>query len=244
MLAVQLQTPSFFSERAIDRLAASFPAAARDRLKANLQAFRSWVAEPAFRAKSPAAAVEHVLKSVGPAVQLKSEFLAVVAAVPNGFDLLMRVGTDEIAALAPEGGSPTLVEAIAWLQRAQRTWFRFIAFHPDGGGLDAVAGIDRITTVLDLGFHADNLVTISCMATDGESGRVRAAVQHALCAAAVDYAERYHSAVRDLVERVVATKEPSEPSSLADLLALPPYDGPAATVEEMDEVIGSVHGAR
>ena len=245
MAAVQLQTPSFFSERAIDRLAASFPPAARERLKANLRAFRSWVAEPAFRAKSPAEAVKHVLVSVGPSVQFKAEFLAVLAAVPNGIMLFVQAMSEELGSLAPEGAEPALGRALDLLQRAQRIWFRFLAFHPDGGALESIAGIERITAVLDLAFHADNLATVSCMAADGESGRVKVPMLKALCAAAEDYARRYHAAVRDLVEQVAPVRDPAHPfapSSLADLLALPPYDGPAASVEEMDESIGALLG--
>lgn len=213
-------------------------------MKVNFKAFRAWVAEPAFRASSPEAAVEHVVRSVGPSVQLKAEFLSVVAAVPNGFDLLVRAVTEELVDLVPRGGSPALARAVEHLQRSQRFLFRFAAFHPDPQAVERVAGVDRLSAVLDLGFHADNLVTVSCMAADGESGGVKAAVLNALAAAADDFAERYHSAVRDLVEEVAGTRDAArsfEPSTVADLLALPPFDGPAATVEEMNESIGSMH---
>lgn len=246
MLAAQLQTPSLLSERSIDRLAAGFPEAARERLRANFRAFRSWVAEPAFRAKTPAQAVEHVLGCVGPAVQLKAELLAIVAAVPGGFEILVAAVTEELGSLVPEGGPADLASALDHLQRAQRIWFRFVTFHPDLAAVEELVGVDKIVAVLDEGFHADNLVAVCFMATDSESGKVKAPIVRALAAAAEEHAQRFHAAVSDLVEQVAsagATGRSFESSSLADLLALPPYDGPAATVEEMDEAIASIYRA-
>ncbi|RME25499.1 MAG: hypothetical protein D6798_08820, partial [Deltaproteobacteria bacterium] len=130
MIPVQVQTPTFFFERAIDRLASRFPAEGTERLKANLQAFRAWVAEPAFREQSPDDAVNHVLKAVGPAAQLKAEFLATLASVPRGIELFLEAVTEDLADMVPDAGTPEFVEAANLLQRAQRMWVRFIAFHP------------------------------------------------------------------------------------------------------------------
>lgn len=64
MIQVQVQTPTFFFERAIERLASTFPAEGMERLMAKLRAFRAWVAEPAYREQSGDDAVEHVTQTV------------------------------------------------------------------------------------------------------------------------------------------------------------------------------------
>jgi hypothetical protein len=246
MIPVQVQTPTFFFERAIDRLASKFPAEGMERLKANLRAFRAWVAEPAYREQSPEDAVEHVLKAVGPAVQLRAEFLATLASVPRGFELFLEAVTEDLADMVPEEGTPELVEAANLLQRAQRVWVRFIAFHPDLAEVERSVGSEQIGGVLTLGFHSDNLLTICLMATDGLSAPPSPQVLDALSAAALDHARQYHQGVRSLVEAVapeIDTEAPFESTTVADLLSLPPYDGPAATVEEMEEAIGALFGA-
>lgn len=243
MHAVQVQTPAFFFERAIDQLAARFPADAMERLRANLKAFRAWVAEPAFRAPGADAAVTHVLEAVGPAVQFKAEFLAVLASVPQGVELFIEAVTEDLVDMVPDKGPQGLAEAADLLQRAQRTWLRFAVFHPDLAGVEAAVGGERLGEVLTLGFHADNLLTVCLMAGDGDSAPPKKSVQKALCGAARDYAQRYHQAVRGLVEAAAPPfdeADPFKPTTLADLLALPPYDGPAATPDEMDDAIGAL----
>ena len=199
MLAVHVQTPAFFFERAVDQLSARFPPDAMIRLEANLRAFRAWVADPAFREPIPDAAVDHVLKAVGPAVQLEAEFIAVLASVPRGMELFIEAVTEDLVDVAPEGGPQELAHAAELLQRA---WLRFAVFHPDLAGVEAVVGDDRLGEVLTLGFHADNLLTV----VDGAAPQLDEA-------------------------------DPFKPTTVADLLALPPYDGPSATPEEMDEPI-------
>lgn len=245
MIPVQVQTPTFFFERAIDRLASKFPAEGTERLRANLHAFRAWVAEPAYRERSPEDAVEHVLKAVGPSAQLRAQFMLTLASVPRGFELFLEAVTEGLADTVPRDGAPELAEAAILLQRAQRTWVRFIAFHPDLAGVERSVGIERIGGVLTLGFHADNLFTICLMATDGLSAVPSPRVLDALSAAALDGARRYHQGVRSLVEAVapeIDTEAPFRSTAVADLLSLPPYDGPAATVEEMEEAIGALFG--
>ena len=247
MIAVQVQTPTFFFERAIDRLARRFPAEAIERLKANLQAFRVWVAEPAFREGSPQDAVQHVLNAVGPAVQLKAGFLATLASVPDGIELFLQAVTEGDGDMVAGDGTPESADAADLLQRAQRLWVRFFYFHPDVAAVERAVGSDRLGEVLTLGFHADNLLTVCLMATDGASAAPSPRVIEALCTAARDFAQKYHHGVRSVVESVapqIDTEAPLEPTTVADLLSLPPYDGPAATLEEMEAAIGASFGVQ
>ncbi|MFH1468832.1 MAG: hypothetical protein ABIO70_30870 [Pseudomonadota bacterium] len=155
----------------------------------------------------------------------------------------MEAVTEDLVDLVPEGGPPDLVEAADLLQRAQRVWLRFFVFHPDLAGVEATLGSERLGAVLTLGFHSDNLLTISLMAGDGLSDPPCAEVLWALSAASLDFAKQYHDGVRALVEAIapqIDETDPFQPTTLDDLLALPPYDGPAATVEEAEEAIGAV----
>ena len=243
MLAAQVQTPTFFHERALDLLVDRFPKDAVGKLRANLAAFRSWIALPAYRARGPKAALDHVLNSAGPAVQLKVEFITVLANVPDGFALLAEVVTEELSDIFPVEGDPLLAEAVDHVQAAQRTWLRFVTFHPDLDEVERKVGMPRLTAVFNLCFHADNLLTVCLMGADGSCGKLRPRVQHALAAAAVEYAGRYHAAVRDLVELAAPSLDAAHPFSattIEDLLALPPYDGPAAATNEMGESIGAL----
>lgn len=247
MLPVHVQTPTFFFERAADRLASKLSTEEMEQIKANLRAFRTWVAEPAYRAPSPEDAVEHVLEAIGPAAQLKAAFLATLTSVPGGLDLFIEAVTEDLAdTVSDEGGGLELTEAADLLQRAQRMWFRFLAFHPDLEMMERSVGREQIGSVLTHGFHADNLLTICLMATDGQSVAPSPQVLDALSAAALHYSSRYHRGVRSLVEAVapkVDTAAPFRSTTVADLVALPPYDGPAATVEEMEEAIRALFGA-
>lgn len=243
MLAAQVQTPTFFHERALDLLMDRFPTDAMGKLRANLAAFRAWIAVPAYRARGPKAALDHVLNAAGPAVQLKVEFITVLANVPDGFALLAEVVTEELGDILPAEGDPMLAEAVDHLQAAQRTWLRFVTFHPDLDAVERKVGTPRLTAVINLCFHADNLLTVCLMGADGSCGKVRPQVQHALAAAAAEYAGRYHAAVRDLVERsapILDAAHPFSATTLEDLLALPPYDGPAASVSGMGDSIGAL----
>ncbi len=240
MLSVRVQPPTFFAERAIDRLVGRLPSEALARLRANLRAFRAWVAEPAYRADGGPAAVQHVLASVGPSVQLKADFLMALASVPRGFELFFEAVTDELLDIVPEDGPEVLTRATEHLVRAQRVWFRLMLFHPDLDGVERAVGNARLSETLTIGFHADNLLTVCFMAMDGESGRIAPAVLDTLLDAAADFSARYHAAVTGLAEAVapqVDEQTPFEPSALADLLALPPCDSPPLTPEEMDEAI-------
>lgn len=242
MLSVRVQPPTFFAERAFDQLVGRFPSHAVELLRANLRAFRAWVAEPAFRAAGGDAAVQHVLASVGPSVQLKADFLVALASVPRGFELFFEAVTDELLDVVPEDGPQQLTEATEHLVRAQRVWLRLMLFHPDLEGVERTAGSERLGEVITLGFHADNLLTVCFMALDGESGIVDAGALASLLDAAASHAVRYHAAVTSLAEVVapeVDEHSPFTPSALADLLALPPYDGPPVSVEEMDEALAA-----
>lgn len=242
MLSVRVQPPTFFAERAIDQLVGRFPPHAVERLRANLRAFRAWVAEPAFRAAGGDATVQHVLASVGPSVQLKADFLMALASVPRGFELFFEAVTDELLDVVPEDGPQQLADATEHLVRAQRVWLRLMLFHPDLDGLERTVGRERLGEVITLGFHADNLLTVCFMALDGESGTVDAGALASLLNAAASHAERYHAAVTSLAEAVapdIHEHSPFTPSALADLLALPPYDGPPVSVEEMDDAIAA-----
>lgn len=243
MIGTQVQNPTFFYERALDLLADRFPQGAMERLRANLAAFRSWIAAPAYRASGPKAAVDHILNSAGPAVQLKVDFIGVLADVPDGFALLATIMTMEPGKILPVEQDPALAEAVADLQAGQRTWLRFVTFHPDLAGVEARVGTERLTDVINLCFHADNLLTVCMMGADGSCGSVPPLVHEAIAAAAADYAARYHAAVRDLVESAAPSLDPADPfkaTTLQDLLALPPYDGPAASVHEMGDSIGGL----
>lgn len=243
MLASKVQTPTFLYERALDLLVDRFPPAAMERLRANLAAFRAWIAAPAYRKKSAKAAVEYILNSAGPAVQLKVEFITLLGEVPDGFALLAEVVTDELDDVTPQEHDPVLAEAVGHLQAAQRIWLRFVTFHPDLEGVEGAIGAERLAEVISLGFHTDNLLTVCLMGADGSCGAVRPQVQHALAAAAGDFAERYHTAVRGVVELAAPTFDAARPfrtTTLQDLLALPPYEGPAAKAAEMGESVAAM----
>jgi hypothetical protein len=243
MNALELQTPSFLSERAVDHLEGQLPDETIAELRLNLRAFRSWVAEPAFRAPTPEAAVEHVQRAVGPSVQLKATLIAALAKAPGGMMLLARSVIDALTEMVSAGGSPTLVGAADHLQKAQRVWVRFLAVHPELATFASQPLAAELVEALNLGFHADNLLTVRFMATDGDSAPVAPPIVAALEVAAADIAQRYHQAVLELVERHAPGINPSEPfrpTDLDDLLNLPPFDGPETTVDEINEAIRSM----
>lgn len=245
MIPVQVQTSTFFFERAMYRLASKFPEEGMERIKANLQAFRAWVAEPAFRAQTPELAVAHILNAVGPAVQLKAELLATLASVPHGLELFLQAMSEDLPDLVPEERPLELLKTANLLQRAQRVWARSIALDPDLSAIERSVGSEQIGTTLTSGFHADNLFTTCLMATDGLSPAPSPQVLHALCIAALDFARQYHQGVQTLVETgapEINADDPLKPTTVADLRSLPPYDGPAATIEEMKAAIEAAFG--
>jgi hypothetical protein len=243
MNALELQTPSFLSERAVDHLEGKLPDETIAELRLNLRAFRSWVAEPAFRAPTPEAAVEHVLHAVGPSVQLKATLIAALAKAPGGVMLLARSVIDALTEMVAAGGSPTLVGAAEHLQKAQRVWMRFLAVHPEVATFASQPLAGELVEALNLGFHADNLLTVRFMATDGDSAAVPPPIVEALESAAADVAQRYHQAVRELLERQAPSVDPLDPfrpTDLDDLLNLPPFEGPEATVDQINHAIRSL----
>ena len=243
MIAAQVQTPTLVQERALDRLVDRLPEGATERLRANLAAFRAWIAAPAYRARGPKGAILHILHAVGPAVQLKVEFATILAEIPGGYALLAEALADEPADLLPAEQDPLLAKAAAHLQAATRIWLRFVTFHPDLAGVEAKVGVDRLTDVTNLGFHADNLLAVGLMGADGSCGKVRTPILHAIAGAAADHAARYHAAVEELVEAAAPRLDEGHPfgaTTLQDLLALPPYGGPARSTREMDASIGAL----
>ncbi len=241
MFATQVQTPTLFSERTIDLLVGRFPPETTRRLRANLAAFRSWVAAPAYRAKSPKAAVAHVVAAVGPALQLKMELITALGEVPDGLRLFTSTVLEGPAELPMEPDS-RLGLATEHLYASQRMWLRFMSFHPDLAAVQAKIGFEQIADAVSLGFHADNLLTVCVMGTDGTCGVVRPSFRQALEQAAVDYASRYHHAIKKLVKSAAPPFDKLQPfkqSTLADLLSLPPFDGPAVSVPELREAIGA-----
>lgn len=240
MNALDPQTPSVLSEQAVVRLEGLLPKETIAELRANFRSFRAWVAEPAFRASTPEAAVQHVVQAIGPSVQFKASLIKAFMAVPNGLSLLSKAGLEALSILAPGGSSPDLVEAATHLQQGQRIWQRLAAFHTDLSLFDDTLGPVALGEALTFGFHADNLFTVSCMASDGISGVVPPATLAALHAAAADFAKRYHRTACDLAERLAPKIDATDPfrtTSLDDLLNLPPFDGRAASVDEIHEAI-------
>jgi len=176
-------------------------------------------------------------------VQFKAEFIAALESVPDGLELFVRAMTEEVdLAAAAVNGPDELAEAASLLQRAQRVLLRFIGFHPRSDSFDSEVGVDRLAACLTDGFHADNLLTVGFMAMDGESGVVPADLVRALARAALVHSRSYFESVRQLVSEVSPPPggELSKTSSLEDLLALPPVDGPARSVEELDEAVASI----
>ena len=117
-------------------------------------------------------------------------------------------------------------------------WLRFVLFHPRMVDPEAALGAETVRALAELGLQADALARTCSVA--GNADVV------CLCDAAEEFAMRYHQAVRALVERFaprLADRDPFAPTSVAHLLALPPHDGVAATVDALEEVVGAGFGS-
>jgi hypothetical protein len=246
MFPARVQLPTFLTERGIRQQALSaLPADVRDRLLQQVEIVRRWVAEPAFQQGSGSAAVDFVVRAVGPMAELRSELVAIVASAEHGLDVLLGMTGEEAGDDAPD--EDPLADVADLVQRAQRRWVRFVSFHPD---LEPLArDPDRRIELTDLSnsaFYADVFLTISAMANDREKP-VDRSVLEALQNAARDYATKYYNRVRSIVESCAPTVDagdPFKPVTLDALLALPPYDGPVVGTSAMDKAVERLFRSR
>ncbi len=245
MQAVKLHTPVFLAERDLERLVGRLPMAAVEKIRTHLRLFQSWVAEPALRKASAEEAVRHVLESGGTAAQFKVAFIEALAQVQGGVEALLREGAEHLGDDEQVKELPALAAAVDRLQCAQRSWIRFLSFHPSAARILNDYDRTELMRLVDVGFHADNLLTVAFIGLNELRDEVDPAVLEGIAEAAKAWTGEYYGAVRDVVESAGPTIDPAAPfqkRTLADLLALPPHDEAAATVDEMDEAIGdAVH---
>lgn len=214
--------------------------AALEKIRTHLRLFQSWVAEPALRKPSARAAVQHVLESGGTAAQFKVAVVEALAQVPGGLEALLREATEHLGDDEALEELPALDAAVDQLQCAQRSWVRFLSFHPNAPQILDSHG-RQVLRLIDVGFHADNLLTVALLGLHERREDTDRSVLEGIAEAAREWTGAYYGAVRDLVESVGPTIDPADPfrtRPLADLLSLPPHDEAAATIEEMDEAIG------
>ncbi len=241
LAASQVQTPLFFVERDLERLVGLLPVEAIATLKWNMGAFRATIAQPALIAESSEKAVEHMLESAGIAAQIKVEFVKAISSVPDGLEIFLRVIGEHLGDLVEVEAEPMLLEAVDHLQAAQRLWYRFLAFYPDLPGVEQQVGINRLMAIISFGFQADSFLTVCLMGASGDC-ESRPEVLSALCVEARTWAERYQVAIQELAEELAPKLDEAEPfaaTTLDDIMSLPPFDGPATTIDQMDEAIAT-----
>ncbi len=238
MSAHDLHAPSLLSTLAIDRLEGQIPDASITQLRTDLRQFRAWVAEPAFRAATPEAAVAHVIAASGPGLQLKQNLIQVLVSVPNVAELLVDAAVESFESWARSAPSAALAEALAATASAQRFWFRLATFHPKLAGPHLEVSPVELAHTLLPGFLADHLLTLVMMASDGESDTTAdPAVVAALETASAEYAHPFHRSVLAFADRLAPSWDPAapfKPTSLDDLMSLPPHDGAALTVSDVE----------
>lgn len=231
--ALALPTPIFLTEQALDRLVGEIPPQALADLREATSAFQAWVAQPALRMGTAEQAVAHVLGAAGSSVSLRVAFARALASVPDGPVRFLQIIAESLGDLLPPDLPAPAREAADGLQRAQATWARLMALHPRLGRLEGVTDAAHVNRLLTAGLHADTLLLVVLIGLAPEGEPASPEVVRGIAEAAAEHARAYHRGVRTLAESLVPPLAADAATTVDDLLALPPFDGPARSMEEI-----------